>query len=482
MVKPNYAEVLNEPGAVASRRQAIYWRTLAAMFGQHEQARQLESLAQEIAVEVGVPTMALDPQIAISALVQRFPDLGPELEGLIPPAPDEDEQGQTPPDPLESSEDPATLRRALLLAKLMLNVFGPNANRPTMTASQYQEWTQDVAAFERAFGFQPGQLRGKGGGPGGAGGGAGSHAGAGFELTEEALKRGLSAMEDDLIKRMHLREILKDSKLANKITPSMSLVEQLLRDKSNLSGEALNNAKKLIQRYVDEVAAVLRLQVAQAQVGKIDYSVPPKRVFRNLDLDRTIWKNLINYDPETQRLHVDRLYYKRTATKKMTSRLIIVVDQSGSMVDSMVNCTILASIFAGLPNVDAHLVAYDTREMDLTQWVHDPFEVLLKTQLGGGTAGMCCMETVRSKIASPRDTALVWISDFYDFEDERLFGALKAIHESGVHVIPVGSVTSSGYFSVNAWFKQRFKELGTPLLSGNIKSLIKEIKQFVTIG
>ena len=55
------------------------------------------------------------------------------------------------------------------------------------------------------------------------------------------------------------------------------------------------------------------------------------------------------------------------------------------MVDSMVNCTILASIFAGLPKVDVHLIAYDTRALDLTPWVHDPFEVLLRTNLGGGT-------------------------------------------------------------------------------------------------
>ena len=39
---------------------------------------------------------------------------------------------------------------------------------------------------------------------------------------------------------------------------------------------------------------MLRTQVKKAVAGKIDRSVPPKRVFRNLDLDRTIWKNLTN--------------------------------------------------------------------------------------------------------------------------------------------------------------------------------------------
>ncbi len=37
---------------------------------------------------------------------------------------------------------------------------------------------------------------------------------------------------------MHLREVLADSGLAARLTPSMSLIEQLLRDKDNLSGVA----------------------------------------------------------------------------------------------------------------------------------------------------------------------------------------------------------------------------------------------------
>lgn len=128
---------------------------------------------------------------------------------------------------------------------------------------------------------------------------------------------------------MALREVLKDDQLASKLTPSMALVEQLLRDKANLSGNALKNAKNLIRQYIDELAEVLRLQVAQTVSGKIDYSVPPKRVFRNLDLKRTIWKNLTNWSPEEQRLLVDKLYYHHTAKKKTPTRMIVVVDQSG---------------------------------------------------------------------------------------------------------------------------------------------------------
>ena len=43
-------------------------------------------------------------------------------------------------------------------------------------------------------------------------------------------------MESDLVKRMDLREVLKDDRLAAQITPTMSLVEQLLHDKTQPVG------------------------------------------------------------------------------------------------------------------------------------------------------------------------------------------------------------------------------------------------------
>ena len=181
-------------------------------------------------------------------------------------------------------------------------------------------------------------------------------------------------MESDLIKRMDLREVLADDELAKKVTPTLAVVEQLLYDKSNLSGTALKNARAIIRKYVDDLAEVLGRQVMSASTGRIDMSVPPKRIFRNLDLGRTVWKNLPNFNPADGRIYVDRLYYRRTALNELTSKFIVVVDQSGSMVDAMVQCAILASVFAGLPRVSVSLIAYDTSAIDLTPWVHDPFE------------------------------------------------------------------------------------------------------------
>ncbi|MEU5521915.1 VWA domain-containing protein [Streptomyces sp. NPDC047860] len=464
------------PDADENRRQVLYWRLLARLFDPEEQPS-LESASLAVVEDIGLPPALLDPGASVDSVVQRHPELAAEFDGLMTPGPEED----------GGRDRAAEVRRAALVSKVLLNVFASGSG--TVTAEQLARWQSDAGWLERALGCRPGDLRGgRGGGvrATGAGGGV-SPTGTGVGGPTPDLSRlipeigpELGSIEAGLVQRMRLREVLADPALASRLTPSMSLIEQLLRDKDNLSGVALANAKALIRRYVDEVAQVLRSQVEKATVGELDRSVPPKRVFRNLDLDRTIWKNLTNWSPEEERLYVDRLYYRHTSRKTTPQRLIVVVDQSGSMVDSMVNCTILASIFAGLPKVDVHLIAYDTQALDLTPWAHDPFETLLRTKLGGGTDGTVAMALAQPKIAEPRNTVVVWISDFYEWRTDELFESMAAVHRSGAKFIPVGSVTSSGRGSVNPWFREKFKDLGTPVISGHIKKLVHELKTFLT--
>ena len=73
---------------------------------------------------------------------------------------------------------------------------------------------------------------------------------------------------------------------------------------------------------------VLKLMVDQSPSGRIDYSIPPKRVFRNLDMKRTIWKNLPYWDPKEKKLYINHLYYEHSVKKKNPKHLVIVVDQS----------------------------------------------------------------------------------------------------------------------------------------------------------
>src|SRR5262245_63971054 len=131
---------------------------LAALFGYTEQAPNFEQMTAQVARELDLPEALLDPQMAIDTLLQRYPEL--ESAFVL--------------DIADGEPDDATLRRALVVSKLLLNAFGPNTQAPTIGAAEYAQWLKDIEHFERAFGFQPGQLRGQGGAAGqGAGSGAG---------------------------------------------------------------------------------------------------------------------------------------------------------------------------------------------------------------------------------------------------------------------------------------------------------------------
>jgi Mg-chelatase subunit ChlD len=472
--------------AILNQRQMLFWRLLGAANGLHELGALFETMAAGLADQLGLPSEILDATIGVDVLLHRYPKLRPAFESVrrcvqLPgdEPPGSPGSGSPPPEPIADAE--VDLRRTFAFAKLLLNVFGPNTSSPSCTAAQYSQWCQDVAAFERCMGYTPGTLRPGSGGsqppPSLAGSGFGVSGNA-PRIDDRQLREELIAMESDLIKRMDLREVLKDDRLAAQLTPTMPLVEQLLLDKSNLSGPALANARRLIKKYVDELASVLKKQVFSTQSGEIDRSVPPKRVYRNLDLKRTVWKNLHHYNPDDGRLYVNQLFYRHTAQKSLNKYLIVVVDQSGSMVSAMVQCAILASIFATLPRIVVSLVAFDTNVIDLTPWVADPFESLMRTDLGGGNDGPKAMVYARSLLADPRRTTMVWISDFYEFHNDRpLFEMIKAVKQSGVHFIPVGSVSGKGYFSVNEWFRKQLDSIGLPVLTGNIKKLILELKK-----
>ena len=147
------------------------------------------------------------------------------------------------------------------MSKLLLNVFATGSG--SVTATQLARWQSDAGWLERGSAAAVARWDAA----------ARRRDGAGAAPAPRPVEPppGVgsgSALEGDLVKRMRLREVLADPQLAARLTPSMSLIEQLLRDKDNLSGVALANAKALIRRFVDEVAEVLRTQVQQTSTRR----------------------------------------------------------------------------------------------------------------------------------------------------------------------------------------------------------------------
>ena len=85
---------------------------------------------------------------------------------------------------------------------------------------------------------------------------------------------------------------------------------------------------------------------------------------------------------ETSTIHIEKPYFY-AATKHVSPwRVILAVDESGSMIDSVIHSAVMAGIFASLPTIKTDLFIFDTAVVDLTDRIEDPVETLMSVQLG----------------------------------------------------------------------------------------------------
>jgi len=375
--------------------------------------------------------------------------------------------------PVETSEN---LDQAMKTTKLLKNLFAPS-KKNAVNAEDFTNWKQNKERFMdhvRELDEDTSERKDVGGLLGG------NSSSTGYQMSEGEIEAVMNNLETKLVEKMDLPTLLSDDELAQSINAQMPMVETLLMQKGNLSGKILKNAKFLIKRYVRKLAEEFKPKIKQSIKKVRDPDVVPKRTFRNLNLSRTIWMNLPNYDVRDRKLYVNQLYFHRASQKRLPSKLIVVVDQSGSMVSTMVQTTILASIFASLPNVDVELFAFDTTILNLTKYVSDPFEVLMQTKLGGGThINFACQEAMKS-ITDPKRTGFILITDYFEGGNQmQLFNTIKSIKENGSAFVSVGPMDIGGRAYINSHFVKELETIDITTIIGGIDNLIDQIADVI---
>ncbi len=110
----------------------------------------------------------------------------------------------------------------------------------------------------------------------------------------------------------------------------------------------------------------------------------------------------------------ERLVGHGRSRRAFGKELIVAIDQSGSMSDSIVYAGVFASILASVRSLRTSVVAFDTSVVDLTEQIDDPIELLFGIQLGGGTDIDRAVAYCESLITRPSDTMLVVLSDLFE--------------------------------------------------------------------
>jgi hypothetical protein len=273
----------------------------------------------------------------------------------------------------------------------------------------------------------------------------------------------VQVMQRDAIERLGLQRLLMEPELLESIEPDVHLVATLLTLGRAIPDKTKDTARQVVRKVVEQLERRLRNALIQAVRGSLNRATRTNRPrAAEIDWDRTIRKNLMNYIPEKRTIIADRLVgfgRKRSSLRDV----VLCVDQSGSMASSVVYSGIFGAVLASIRAVNARMVVFDTAVVDLTDDMHDPVDLLFGTQLGGGTDINRAVGYCQQHITRPSQTILALITDLFEGgNSDELMGRVAALVASGVTVVCLLALNDEGAPCFDQRNAARLAELGVP--------------------
>jgi hypothetical protein len=276
-------------------------------------------------------------------------------------------------------------------------------------------------------------------------------------------QKTIERLERDALERYHLEEMVTNPDLLSRAEPSPTLLKAVLRTKHLMNQDVLAMARLLVQRTIADLMEQLAREIHSPFLGAINRQRRSwLKVAKNFDAETTIRQNLSTYDRETKRLFIKTPYFHSRIRRQMERwQIIIVVDESGSMLDSVIHAAVTAAIFYQIKQVKTHLCIFDTAVVDLTDQCSDPVETLMQVQLGGGTDIGQALVYAESLVEYPRNTIIILITDFYEGAPvERLLSVTHRLVESGVTLLGLAALDAQANPNYDRALAQRMVDLG----------------------
>jgi hypothetical protein len=255
----------------------------------------------------------------------------------------------------------------------------------------------------------------------------------------------VTLLQKDAFERLGLQKLLLEPELLDSLEADVSLVSTLISLSKVMPETTKDTAQKVIQKVIDQIREKLKFSLEQAVKGSLSRK---NRHFRpqwkELDWHRTIKANLKHYQPEYQTVFPEKwIGYRRK--QQALRHFFLAVDQSASMANSLVYAGIMGSILAGLPTLKTQLLVFDTSVADLSAHLHDPVQLLLGTQLGGGTDIGNALHHIHGRVTHPQQSVLVIITDLFEGGSrQRMLQKFQALVHAGVKVICLLALNDEG--------------------------------------
>ena len=248
-------------------------------------------------------------------------------------------------------------------------------------------------------------------------------------------KQTIERLEQDALERYQLHDMVTNPEVLARAQPNQTLLKAVLRTKHLMNQDVLKAAQHLVRKVVEDMMRQMAQDVRTAFQGSLDRRHRSfLKIAKNFDIDSTLRHNLKHYDPEHRRILIETpFFYSRIRRQVDRWQMIILVDESGSMLDSVIHSAITAAVFYSMQMMKVHLCIFDTAVVDLTGECVDPVETLMKVQLGGGTDIGNALSYAAEIVDNPRRTIVALITDFYEGAPlDQLYAVAKKLVESGV--------------------------------------------------
>lgn len=274
----------------------------------------------------------------------------------------------------------------------------------------------------------------------------------------------VQVMQRDALERLDLREMLLQPEMLESAHPDVHLVANLIALSDVIPAGTKETARLVVRKVVDELLKKLEEPMRSAVTGALDRSQRNRRPRHSeIDWNRTIRANLRHWQEEYRTVVPQQLIGYGRKSRTPQREVVLCIDQSGSMAESVVYSSIFGAVMASLPAVATKMVVFDTSIVDLTDQLDDPVELLFGVQLGGGTDINGAVGYCQSIIREPRNTILVLISDLYEGGIENdLLRRAAALVESGVQFITLLALSDEGAPAYDRALAAKLAALGVP--------------------
>lgn len=275
----------------------------------------------------------------------------------------------------------------------------------------------------------------------------------------------VSVIQNDAMERKGWKQLLFEPEVLATVKPDIQLVGTLMSLKGKIPEKTKDTARMLVKAVVDELVERLHEDIRRAVTGALNRRQhTPLPSLSGIDWKRTIQRNLKNYDSARKQIIPEKFYYFDRAKRSKEWTVIVDIDQSGSMAESVIWASVIGSIFASIPSLDTRVVVFDTEVVDLTeQCANDPVDMLFGIQLGGGTDIHKSVKYCEQFIEEPKKTLFIIISDLYEGGNQSgLIRRMREMRESGVKTMCLLALSDEGKPFYDEGVAKSLSRDGTP--------------------